>query len=587
MLPANQRIPYGSSSRSSNVQQGVGAPAIRAGLSVQELKAMTAMRMATTDESSSRPFVPQRSQAANIASSYQTATPQQLQAAGILPVVINDRNNRNSRNLRAVVNTGVISQPNYSQSNYLSNSVTEQSRSIPFRRNPPLGPVQQSNFPLGELGFSEFQWPDASRPASLTPLTESGKSMPPAYNNHMSSSQEGLVGGVRSPPPRVLPPQSMYADSHNNGMQRLDRGAASQFSQIGSRGINRNPVNLSLAHPGLEGTHGERGPEVRSPPFASQFLSPDEQSEFYGTDMIYSQQQQSQNGNADLLRDSFSLLSLSAQDNAFLKTRSLESDMPRQGAKPFHRARSQSSLDAFSFGQDEYLKQHSLPQIHHPFSPQVETVRENEEVCLDKLLGDRMQFLKNGNMSPDSNSFPLMKSKTVPKLGGHHDMGMSPLGSPVVKMIPRKLPRCNSKDAVEFLFDEVAESVLHTPPTMSPTHIRKLKKTPGFDALSSAGNMGSTVKSLPPDTFFPSMDSVDDRFTWDAGFEDEDAVTDAAIDAHCETCDLYDAKSVHYDNNATGSDQGIYLRPSNQLSSRPSTRAEHSSLDSVSGVPNE
>lgn len=115
---------------------------------------MTAMRMATTDESSSRPFLPQRSQAANIASSYQTATPQQLQAAGILPVVINDRNNRNSRNLRAVVNSGVSSQPNYSQSNYLSNSIAEQSRSLPFRRNPPLGPVQQSvilsrNFLMG------------------------------------------------------------------------------------------------------------------------------------------------------------------------------------------------------------------------------------------------------------------------------------------------------------------------------------------------------------------------------------------------------------------------------------------------------
>lgn len=447
---------------------------------------------------------------------------------------------------------------------------------------------------MGELGFSEFQWPDASRPASLTPLTDSGsvKSVPPAFNNHVSSSQEGLVGSVRSPPPRVLPPQSMYADSHSNGVQRLDRGAPQFSHSIGSRGINRNPINLSLAHPSLEGTHGERGPEVRSPPFASQFLSPDEQSELYGADMLYSQQQQqqSQNGNADLLRDSFSLLSLSAQDNAFLKTRSLESDMPRPGAKPFHRARSQSSLDAFSFGQDEYLKQHPLPQIHHPFSPQVETVRENEEVCLDKLLGDRMQFLKNGSLSPDSNSFPLMKSKTVPKLGGHHDVGMSPLGSPAMKMIPRKLPHCNSKDAVDFLFDEVAESVLNTPPTMSPSHIRKLKKTPGFDVLSSAGNMGSTAKSLPQDTFFPSMDSVDDRFAWDAGFEDEEsAVPDAVVDAHCETCDLYDAKSVHYDNNAIDRDQSIYLRPSNQLSSRPSTGAGHlhSSLDSVSGVPNE
>ncbi len=56
---------------------------------------MTAMRMATTNEPTSRNYASNMNTSkfppVNPASSYQTATPQQLQAAGIQPVVINDR----------------------------------------------------------------------------------------------------------------------------------------------------------------------------------------------------------------------------------------------------------------------------------------------------------------------------------------------------------------------------------------------------------------------------------------------------------------------------------------------------------------
>ncbi len=53
---------------------------------------MTAMRMAQNNEPLS---AINHSNSANPASTYQTATPQQLQAAGIQPVVINDRNPSN------------------------------------------------------------------------------------------------------------------------------------------------------------------------------------------------------------------------------------------------------------------------------------------------------------------------------------------------------------------------------------------------------------------------------------------------------------------------------------------------------------
>eukprot|EP01031_Cornospumella_fuschlensis_P029803 gene29803-35984_t len=87
---------HGSSSIGNNAFAPIGlpppSPAIRAGLSVQDLKKMTAMRMANNGEGSSNAYTPPvHRHVADIASSYQTASPQQLQAAGILPVVINDR----------------------------------------------------------------------------------------------------------------------------------------------------------------------------------------------------------------------------------------------------------------------------------------------------------------------------------------------------------------------------------------------------------------------------------------------------------------------------------------------------------------
>lgn len=59
---------------------------IRAGLSVQELKAMTAMRIAHTQQQESQSISKQGNHL-----SYQTANPQQLRAAGIQPAVVNDR----------------------------------------------------------------------------------------------------------------------------------------------------------------------------------------------------------------------------------------------------------------------------------------------------------------------------------------------------------------------------------------------------------------------------------------------------------------------------------------------------------------
>jgi len=64
------------------------APAIRQGLSVQELKAMTALRMAQSDSIQAPNVGPKTATYVNPASSYQTATPQQLEAAGIQPIIV-------------------------------------------------------------------------------------------------------------------------------------------------------------------------------------------------------------------------------------------------------------------------------------------------------------------------------------------------------------------------------------------------------------------------------------------------------------------------------------------------------------------
>lgn len=78
-----------------NYSRGSNQPpsaSIRAGLSVQELKAMTAMRMATNDGGRGGKIAPM-----NASNSYQTATPEQLQAAGIQHVALNSQAARNSK----------------------------------------------------------------------------------------------------------------------------------------------------------------------------------------------------------------------------------------------------------------------------------------------------------------------------------------------------------------------------------------------------------------------------------------------------------------------------------------------------------
>lgn len=67
---------------------------------------MTAMRMAQNNEPP-KPVV-SNSISNNPASSYQTATPQQLQAAGIQPVIINDRTTTNVRQTRPTATRSTV-----------------------------------------------------------------------------------------------------------------------------------------------------------------------------------------------------------------------------------------------------------------------------------------------------------------------------------------------------------------------------------------------------------------------------------------------------------------------------------------------
>lgn len=102
---------------------------------------MTAMRMAQTGGDA-----PVQGNNHNISSSYQTATPQQLQAAGIQPIVINDR--QNSARVRSARPTGPL--PSTQFNNYPSGSMGNPPNHAEFgsynnTHGPPNTPVH--NFP--------------------------------------------------------------------------------------------------------------------------------------------------------------------------------------------------------------------------------------------------------------------------------------------------------------------------------------------------------------------------------------------------------------------------------------------------------
>ena len=145
---------------------------------------MTARRMAHTTSNSSLPSELNRTHHvvvgggklnpinatqqnnANPASSYQTATPQQLQAAGIQPIVINDRNNIASTT--TIVRQQPLPQPSSYQSNRHSTSVSI--------------PNSNSN------AYHEYGSVNHNKSSSVKPLPVYGSAPPPQQLNRFGSS---------------------------------------------------------------------------------------------------------------------------------------------------------------------------------------------------------------------------------------------------------------------------------------------------------------------------------------------------------------------------------------------------------------
>lgn len=445
---------------------------------------MTAMRMATTDESSSRPYVPQRNTSASIASSYQTATPEQLQAAGIAPVVINDRSFR-SRGARPAPQQQQQQQPQMS------------GYGPSFAQRTSGGPAQSQS-----QGLSPYH-------QQLLPARRGGANPnPPDY---YAAAPEAYPSGrwpEARPHPQHLAPLPLDQQAH------------------------RTP-----AYDGMrQGSFGRDYPEVRS-------LPPDDHSEHY----------------ADLLA---SLTGSTSTDHSSNSNSGMSMGMGSSMKLPFHKSRSHSTLDPASLPLQslslslqhhghghghghglEPLHQHA-PAMSSAFLPQLDMGRDGEDESEMDL------YYNKPAAAQTTPQFPLIKSKTVPKLSSLGDFSSSPAGSPSMKMLARKLLGGGSNRDLNlnsFLPDEMAESVLGTPPAASA---RRTSRGPaGLAPLRSLGRLSPQV--VPQESYFFPPPTDDDRFAWDAALDEDD---DLGLQAIAEEDDGLTAHHRRRSNQQPGSE---------------------------------
>lgn len=249
--------------------------------------------------------------------------------------------------------------------------------------------------------------------------------------------------------------------------------------------------------------------EVRSPPMANHFTHPDEHSEHYHGDVHFQANHgyHHHGGRVDLLKDSLSMLTM-ASNEALQR-------------HPLNKSRTQSTLDpsALSSFQEEMFRPiGGRPQL--PVLSQLD-MREPNECVVNESAMDR-----NGRTtSPKPSTFPLIKSKTAPKLSGID----SPSSSPSMKLLARKLLGSSNKDlrinCDNVLPDEMAEAVLGTPPsTSSPSR---------YNAKRLSNSSSRSPLTFPAGGFFGGTDCNDNRFAWDVALEEDES---APIDGSFNEC---------------------------------------------------
>lgn len=379
--------------------------AIRAGLSVQELKLMTAMRMAqnqngdhSQQQQQASPFNHSGGHHMNPSSSYQTANPQQLRAAGIQPVVINDRNSR-GRHGRSLQLAGQFSAEQFSSS-------SGNSANLPISNlNRISGPSTPQQYQLPALNSQYSQDNDRNRFPQVH--ASSSRQRHPGYRQQQldaSISVDSLLSEFEnfSPSQRQMP--------HHHEQNLLGR-LAPPSTRSNSLASLSQPTPVTCRSSIQSGGH----PEVLS--------NEDEFSPRISTPVAYP-------GSNGTLLDDWQ----GSRKVAMLKSRSEALFAPDQLA-----------LFQQQLQQEEAMRLLGLPS--------------SAESILESQNNGNGMMANVPLSSPQRSRFPLLKSKTVPKISPlQQDFPLS--GSPTPKLLGRK--KLSSVDI--FLASEVAEAVLDSAP---------------------------------------------------------------------------------------------------------------------------
>jgi hypothetical protein len=399
--------------------------AIRAGLSVQELKLMTALRMAQNSSGDHTAANSGAVHSSNSSSSYQTANPQQLRAAGIQPVVINDRNPRGRNSTRALQLAGQYSaeQFSYKEGSQINTDLSFQDNQLPtITRNlahpvggqlPAVSPrshvIEGRRRPdnLFELESSVMQ-PVVPNAANRQPSVESTSGMFHDMNWSRRTQEDFLLDQSSRPvfPSTRCNSVAILQHLHVEDPTSNQKNDPRDIMNIGPTPTPavRSPLQ-SAGRPEVLSNDEDISPRLGIAPRFSirqeSFLRPDEISS--GTWLLDDWQ--------------------GSKKVAMLKSRS-EAFFPAD------------QLAMFQQQQNSYSR---LPQ--------------------DYLETDASFVESPISSSPSRSKFPLLKSKTLPKITGIQSNVLvdSPIGSSTPKLLSRKK---NSLAADMMLANEMAESVL-------------------------------------------------------------------------------------------------------------------------------
>jgi hypothetical protein len=394
--------------------------AIRAGLSVQELKMMTALRMAQNSSGDHTAVNRSAVHSSNPSSSYQTANPQQLRAAGIQPVVINDRNPRGRNGARALQLAGQYSAEQFSyrggpqlhsEHPFPDNHVSRNTRNVPHSVSDQLPAVYPRSHDIGSR-----RRPDNSFELENSVTQPLG---PSAGYRHSVENTSGMLQNMnwsrRAQEDFLFDQSATPPSTRCNSVVNLQHlhleDPASHLQRNGLRDfVNMGPTPTPVARSPLQSAGR---PEV---------LNDEEISPRFGTGPRRSIRHES----LDEVASGVGLLDdwQGSKKVAMLKSQS-EALFPADQLAIFSQQQ-----NGYSRLQQDYLEADASFVEPPPLSS-----------------------------SPSKSRFPLLKSKTLPKIAGisNNLFVDSPTGSPTPKLLSRKK---NSLTADMILANEVAESVL-------------------------------------------------------------------------------------------------------------------------------